>query len=163
VFYRRSGWLRGLRFVSVNQLASLYEKPHPATVGFFFLPIFAAMQNQSKYLFRFVLEILALVFIGWWASTWAASWVGVFYSFAAVAGTMMVWGIFNVPGDESRSGKAPVVVPGWVRIGIEICVFLFATVSIYYILGWIFALLFLAATTAHYIHTKHRISWLLKN
>jgi len=147
----------------VNQPASLYEKPHPATVGFFFLPIFAAMQNQSKYYFRFVLEILALVFIGWWSSTWATGWAGVFYSFTAVAGTMMVWGVFNVPGDESRSGKAPVIVPGLVRLFIEAFVFLFATASIYFILGSVFALLFLIAVIAHYIHTKHRISWLLKN
>lgn len=109
-----------------------------------------------------MLEILALVFIGWWASTWATGWLGVFYSFSSVALTMLVWGIFNVPGDESRSGKAPVVVSGKTRLAIEALVFLIATISIYNVLNVAFAGLFFAGVIAHYIHTKARILWLLK-
>jgi len=140
---------------------SVRETP-PRYGGVFLFSIFAAMQNQSKYLFRFALEILALVFIGWWASTWSLGWLGVFYSFAAVAGTMLVWGIFNVPGDESRSGKAPIVISGKTRLTIEAFVFFFATISIYKVLNVAFAGLFLASVIAHYIHTKARVLWLLK-
>ncbi len=35
----------------------------------------------------------------------------------------VAWGVFNVPGDPSRSGAAPVAVPGWVRLVVEMMVF----------------------------------------
>ena len=121
------------------------------------------MQNQSKYYFRFVLEVLALVFIGWWANTLASGWAGVFYSLFLVAATMLIWGVFNVPGDESRSGKAPVAVSGRTRLLIEVCIFLLATFSMFKILGSIYAGLFFASIIAHYYHTKSRITWLLNH
>ena len=34
------------------------------------------------------------------------------------------WVTFAVPGDPSRSGRAPVPVPGWVRLLLELAVFL---------------------------------------
>jgi len=34
-----------------------------------------------------------------------------------------IWGIFAVPDDPSRSGNAPVIAPGLVRIVIELAFF----------------------------------------
>lgn len=72
----------------------------------------------------------------------------------------VAWGTFNVPGDPSRSGEAPVPVPGIVRLIIEFDVFLVAVF-----------LLWLTAPTAafvlgvlvviHYALSMDRIRWLL--
>jgi hypothetical protein len=32
------------------------------------------------------------------------------------------WGVFNVVDDPSRSGEAPVEVPGWLRLALEILI-----------------------------------------
>ena len=41
------------------------------------------------------------------------------------------WGVLAVPGDRSRSGKAPVAVPGAVRLGVEAAFFAFAVLALY--------------------------------
>ena len=119
-------------------------------------------EDHSKYYVRFVLEILALVYIGWWGSLLAPGWWGIFTAIGILAVVMLVWGVFNVPGDPSRSGKAPVVVSGKVRLFIEAIVFLAATYAILVISGWLFASLYLIVVIAHYIHTKGRVKWILK-
>lgn len=122
----------------------------------------ASKQVESTYYFRFVLEIVALVFIGWYGSNLATGWLSFFLATGFVFAAMLLWGIFNVPGDPSRSGKAPVVISGATRLAIEASIFLFATYAIYTVLGFWFALLFLVALLTHYIQTKNRIQWLLK-
>jgi hypothetical protein len=122
----------------------------------------AGKQVDSIYYFRFILEIIALVFIGWYGSNLASGWISFFLAAGFVFAAMLLWGIFNVPGDPSRSGKAPVVVSGVARLAIEASIFLFASYAINTILGLWFALLFLVALMAHYIQTKNRVQWLLK-
>lgn len=72
-----------------------------------------------------------------------------------------VWGIFNVPGDPSRSGKEPVRVPGIVRLIIEWAVFgiaFWAMMSLEYVwLGIVFGIMVLG----HYAFSMDRIKWLL--
>jgi hypothetical protein len=41
------------------------------------------------------------------------------------------WGVFNVKGDPSRSGKAPVPVPGIVRLLLELAFFGSATLALF--------------------------------
>src|SRR5580698_4104056 len=72
---------------------------------------------------RFGLEIGSLIAIGAWARRAAgpgiAGWV------AAIAAPLVaatVWGVFAVPRDPSRSGKAPVRVSGGIRLVIELAV-----------------------------------------
>ena len=68
---------------------------------------------------RFGLELACLTGIG--IAGWLVS------PLVAVAGVVVAaaaWGIFAVPGDPSRSGHAPVVVPGWLRLFLELTVFL---------------------------------------
>ena len=122
----------------------------------------AGKQVESTYYFRFVLEIIALVFIGWYGSNLASGWLAFFLAAALVFAAMLLWGVFNVPGDPSRSGKAPVVVSGVARLAIEASIFLFATYAVLTILGGWFALLFIVALSIHYIQTKNRVQWLLK-
>jgi hypothetical protein len=71
------------------------------------------------------------------------------------------WGAFNVKDDPSRSGKAPVPVPGILRLVLELVFFGLATWALFSLnqtCGWIFGLV----TLAHYILSYDRILWLLK-
>ncbi|NJN83202.1 MAG: YrdB family protein, partial [Caldilineaceae bacterium] len=73
----------------------------------------------------------------------------------------VLWGTFRVPGDASSAGNAPVPVPGWVRLALELGLFGAAT--------WAFAdagaertaLLFGAVVVLHYAISYDRILWLL--
>lgn len=67
---------------------------------------------------RFGLEIAALVGLTVAASGRLA---GVFVVAVPIAAGS-VWGLYNVPGDSSRSGKAAMPVPGFVRLVIELAI-----------------------------------------
>lgn len=74
-------------------------------------------------LLRFVLELAALAGFGYGA--WRLADGGLIGGAAAlftVAAVATIWGTFAVPGDPSRSGNAPVPVPGWLRLVIELLV-----------------------------------------
>lgn len=111
---------------------------------------------------RFLLEIAALAAIAYWgwhqASGALRYLLAVGMSFLAA----LVWGTFRVPGDASASGKAPVAIPGLVRLVVELALFGFA----------VWGLLSEGANTAgwtlggvvllHYLVSYDRILWLLK-
>mgnify|MGYP001828086701 CR=1 FL=1 len=72
----------------------------------------------------------------------------------------VAWGTFNVPNDPSRSGKAPVPVPGWTRLLIELALFGSASWALHDLsptYGWIFGFV----TLLHYVLSYDRIGWLL--
>lgn len=73
----------------------------------------------------------------------------------------IVWATFTVPGDPSRSGEAPIVTPGIIRLLIELGVFAFATWALYD-LGYLKAsLAFGIIVVLHYAISYERIAWLL--
>lgn len=111
---------------------------------------------------RFVLELMALGGIG--VGAWSLT-EGVFRPLAAVlipALAAAAWGLFNVPDDPSRSGKAPIPVPGWVRLGIELTVFAGGWV------GWwtagltTVASIYLAGVVVHHLFGIPRTRWLVR-
>lgn len=71
---------------------------------------------------RFGLELAALAALGlaaWTLTSGPLRWV------AAVALPLVAvaaWGVFNVVGDPSRSGAAPIEVSGWVRLSLELLI-----------------------------------------
>lgn len=112
--------------------------------------------------FRFALEIAALAAI---AVGGYAVGSGVFAWIAAIALPLVaavVWGTFNVPGDRSRSGEAPVAVTGIIRLIIELGVFVTAVVFVSFVSPFA-ALLLGVAVTLHYLLSIDRIRWLLRD
>lgn len=117
--------------------------------------------NPANLAFRFFLEIAALIALGaagyrLGSPPW--SWV------AAVGVPLLAalaWGVFNVPGDPSRSGRAPVVVPGWVRLLLEFLVFGAAVGAAAVVWGALPAALFAAGVALHYGLSGARVRWLL--
>lgn len=118
-------------------------------------------QNPLNLTARFILEIIALVAIGAWARIRFPGVLGLVLMILLPLLAATIWGIFNVKGDPSRSGSAPVPVPGIIRLLIELDFFGFAAWALFYLnptCGWIFG----AVTLLHYILSYDRITWLLK-
>jgi hypothetical protein len=118
-------------------------------------------QNPLNLAVRFLLEIFALVAFGAWAKAQFPGTLGFILMILIPLLAATVWGTFNVKGDPSRSGKAPVPVPGIVRLLIELGFFSFATWALFTLnttYSWIFG----TVTLLHYILSYDRITWLLK-
>ncbi|MBU1099119.1 MAG: YrdB family protein [Bacteroidetes bacterium] len=112
---------------------------------------------------RFILEIAALIAMGYWG--WLKG-VGVL-SYALAFGIPLLaatlWGVFAVPHDPSRSGKAPIPIPGLLRLALELAIFAFATWALFdlgsLITGWMLCII----VTIHYLVSFERSIWLWKN
>lgn len=66
--------------------------------------------NAINLIIRFILEVLALFIFGFYG--WVHFHAPYKFSFVALFPIMVasIWGIFNVPIDPSRSGKAHIIV-----------------------------------------------------
>lgn len=109
-----------------------------------------------------MLELIALAAMGLWAWKQSDNWM----RFVLVLGVPIIaaaiWGTFAVPDDPSRSGAAPIVVSGIVRLAIEFAFFGFA-VWIFYDLGYLrFSWILGIVITLHYVISYDRILWLLR-
>jgi hypothetical protein len=110
---------------------------------------------------RFMLELAALASTGIWGSKQAEGWLSFMFALGIPIVLAAIWGTFAVPNDPSRSGKAPIVIPGLVRLLLELGFFAFAAWALYD-LGFIKACIALgAASFIHYIISYDRILWLL--
>ena len=74
---------------------------------------------------------------------------------------MALWGTFAVPDDPSRSGGAPVPVPGLIRLVLELII-LFGGALAFALSGYREAGIALAVLIAlHYAISVERIIWLI--
>ena len=112
---------------------------------------------------RFALELCALFGVGLWAWNFTeVQWLKWLLLIISLASFMLIWVTFNVPGDPSRSGKAPVPVKGWLRLLIEICLFFLSLYALYLsdrmdMVRTVGILLII-----HYLLSYDRIAWMLK-
>ena len=110
---------------------------------------------------RFILELCALAAIGMWGwKTGDGIWKYVL-TIILVIGAAIIWGVFNVPGDPSRSGSAPVVVPGMLRLALELGIFTAAILALYDSGYQKAGLIMLILVVGHYSLSWDRIAWLM--
>jgi Protein of unknown function (DUF2568) len=111
---------------------------------------------------RFFLEMTAIIGVGMWGWHRADDLTKYLYAIGLPMAMSVVWGVFNVPGDPSRSGSAPVVVPGWLRLMIEAAFFSLGALALisqgYTMLGGVF----IVVVVLHYLASVNRVMWLLK-
>ncbi len=107
---------------------------------------------------RFAVELAALVAVGYLGlQKGSLVWGGV-----AILVFSLLWGTFNVPGDPSRSGRAPVPVRGIVRLTLEITLFAVAFMSLG-ALGYVsYSRYFGILLLFHYAISWKRIVWLVE-
>ena len=111
---------------------------------------------------RFVLEMGALVAMGRWGWSLRTEWWRYVLALAVPVAAAIAWGTFAVPGDPSRSGGAPVPVPGVVRLLLELAFFGLATWALSSIGARLPALIFGALVVIHYALSSDRLAWLLQ-
>jgi hypothetical protein len=112
--------------------------------------------------FRFILELAALFVMGYWGWTQHQGFSRFLWMIGLPLLFAILWGSFAVPDDPSRSGNAPVAIPGVLRLLLELAVF---TAGVWCCFaagqstwGWILG----GAVLLHYILSYDRILWLLK-
>lgn len=112
---------------------------------------------------RFLLEVLALLSIGIWSYRLIPN--GWRYVLAALIPILVAtaWGVFNVPGDPSRSGEAPVIVPGLIRLLLELTIFGFAVWCLTQSEMSRWAFILGGVVILHYAISYDRIAWLVQS
>ena len=112
---------------------------------------------------RFLLELAALLALGLWGWQYGNnSWLSYALAAGIPAFAAAIWGVFNVPNDPSRSGNAPVKVPGIIRLIIELAFFALATWALHDLGYAVFSWLLGGLTLLHYIISYDRVLWLVK-
>ena len=112
-------------------------------------------------IFRFILELCALISIGIWGWKQSDGLFRIALSFGIPIIIATIWGVFAVPDDPSRSGSAPIVVSGIVRLLIELAIFAFAIWSLYNIGSVGLSRILGIAVFFHYSLSFDRINWLI--
>ncbi len=112
---------------------------------------------------RFLLEMTALIAVGTWGWKQSDGWPRFVLAIGIPIILAALWGTFAVPDDPSRSGGAPIVTPGVVRLLLELAFFAFASWSLYDIGSSKLSLAFGAVVFLHYAVSYDRIMWLLSH
>ena len=111
---------------------------------------------------RFLLELGAITTFAVWGFHQAESGTGILLAILMPVSFAVVWGVFAVKDDPSRSGKTVVPTPGIIRLLLELFLFAAATWMLrdlgYLKVWWIFG----GITLIHYIISYDRVLWLLK-
>jgi uncharacterized membrane protein len=119
-------------------------------------------QNPINLAVRFLLELAALAALAYWGWTQHTGLLRLLLAGGLPLLAAILWAVFAVPGDRSRSGGAPLPVPGIVRLLLELLLFGTAAWCLYdsgqVLLANIFGLIVLV----HYIVSYDRILWLLR-
>lgn len=111
---------------------------------------------------RFLLELVALLSLGLWGwrmGAGASRWVLVLGLPLLAAAA---WATFAVPGDPSRSGGAPVPVPGLLRLGVELAFFVAAVLCLRSIGMERWGTGLAIVVILHYAASVDRIIWLVR-
>ena len=115
--------------------------------------------NPLNLAFRFLLELAALVAMGYWGWQTGPGWLRWLFMIGVPLIAAVLWGVFRVPNDP---GPAPVRVPGLVRLALELFYFGFAVwglgdagaIGASWILG--------VSVLVHYVISYDRVLWLVK-
>ncbi len=116
-------------------------------------------KNPVNLALRFFLELFGLFALGYWGWTQHASWLRFLWTIGLPLIAAVLWGTFRVPDDP---GKAPVAVPGFIRLFLEAVYFGGSVLALFAsgqpVWGWIFGILIVI----HYLLSYDRIAWMLK-
>ena len=119
--------------------------------------------NPLNLALRFALEIAVLFALGYWGWTQHEGIMRFIWSIGLVVLAAVIWGTFAVPDDPSRSGKAPIPVPGAIRLVIELVLFAAGTWAFIAAGQPVWGAVLGILTVIHYSLSYDRIIWLLKN
>jgi hypothetical protein len=111
---------------------------------------------------RFLLELVAIFAFGFWGNSLAGDGTRILLAIFFPMLFAVLWGVFAVKGDPSRSGKTVVHTPGIIRLVLELGLFGAAAWMMLDLDYSLIALIFGSAVVIHYFSSFDRIAWLLK-
>ena len=117
--------------------------------------------NPINLMVRFLLEMTTLVAAGMWGWKIDDGWIRYLWALGIPILLAILWGIFAVPNDPSRSGSAPVPIPGWLRLLLELLIFTIGAWSLYATGHSMSSSIFVIVVIIHYGFSYDRILWLL--
>jgi len=119
-------------------------------------------KNPLNLAVRFLLEVAAIFSMGLWGYNNSGNMPRILFALLLNLGFALLWGIFAVPNDPSRSGKTIIPTPGILRLILELSLFAAATWMMrdldYPNVWWIFG----GIVLIHYVLSYDRVLWLLK-
>lgn len=107
---------------------------------------------------RFLLELAAWSALSYWGWVEHDDAMRYVLSIGLPVVAMAVWGVFRVPGDP---GEAPIAVPGWVRLIVELATFVAAVGLLARADRPAWGLTLAGVVMIHYALSYDRIRWLL--
>jgi hypothetical protein len=118
--------------------------------------------NKINLALRFTLEMSGLLAFGLWGWDRGNDISKFVLALGAPIIAATIWGVFAVVDDPSRSGNAPIIVPGVVRLILELTFFILVVWALFVMahsmLGWMFGM----AVLVHYFVSSNRVIWLLR-
>jgi hypothetical protein len=111
---------------------------------------------------RFLLELLALVAMGFWGWNRGDGVLRLTLALGIPLVAAAAWGTFAVPHDPSRSGQAPMAVPGLVRLVLEAIFFCAAVWALFSAGATTAGGLLGSAILVHYAASYDRVAWLIR-
>lgn len=112
---------------------------------------------------RFLLELAALAAYGYWGWHVGSGPVHFLLALGLSLRAALLWGLFAVPGDQVRSGKAPVLVPGIARLALEVVIFAGAVLALYAADAHVATFIFGAILLVQHLASYDRIAWLIRH
>lgn len=113
-------------------------------------------------LIRFILELAAIFVFAYWGHSLGEGGIRILLAILFPVLFAVLWGVFAVKGDPSRSGKTVVQTPGIIRLLLELGLFVAAAWMLLDMDYTLLALIFGVTVVVHYFLSFDRIAWLLK-
>ena len=111
---------------------------------------------------RFLLELAAIVAFGAWGYSLTEGGTKIFLAILFPLLFAVLWSVFAVQGDPSRSGKTVVQTPGPVRLILELALFAAATWMLFDLGHTLPFIIYGVVVILHYAFSYDRLAWLLK-
>ncbi len=111
---------------------------------------------------RLLLEITAIVTFGIWGYHQSETGLRILLAILLPLGFAVLWGVFAVRDDPSRSGKTVIQTPGIIRLLLELGLFGAAAWMLLDLDYTLIALILGLTVVIHYFVSFDRIAWLLK-
>ena len=111
---------------------------------------------------RFLLELVGILSFAKWGYHQSETGLRILLAILMPLLFAVLWGVFAVRNDPSRSGKTVVPTPGAVRLLLELMLFGAATCMLFNLGHALPASIYGAVVILHYALSWDRISWLLK-
>jgi len=119
-------------------------------------------QNPLNLAVRFLLEIAALIAMGYWGWTQHAGALRFALGLGGPLLAAVLWAILRVPNEPGAPGHATVPVPGWLRLLLELALFTFAAWGLFASGATTAGTIFAIVALLHYAVSYDRVWWLIK-